>query len=131
MIALTILLILFFKICLYLYLSTLKPKNFPPGPKCVPLMGSVPALKKTAIACKGRYKALEKLASDFKTRVLGLKLGSENFAVIFSYPLVRHCLLSDAYDGRPDNFFNVLRSMGKKRGITSADGEAWKVSLFF
>lgn len=86
------------------------------GPFWLPLVGNLPQLKKLSKTLGGQYLALSQLANEYNTNVLGLKLGNEYVVTVFSYPLVRDVLISEEFEGRPDNFFLRLRCMGKKRG---------------
>lgn len=74
---------------------------------------------------------LYKLAQEYKTNILGLKLGGENMIAVFSYNTVRQVLTGEEYEGRPNSFFLKLRCMGKKRGVTCTDGEMWSTHRNF
>nr|WCC58048.1 cytochrome P450 [Pharsalia antennata] len=115
----------------YIINQVRKPANFPPGPSWLPFIGNLPELRKLSRALGGQYLALIELAKRYKTNVLGLKLGSEYVVTVFSYPVIKTVLLGDEYDGRPDNFFMRLRTMGTRRGITCTDGELWKIQRNF
>ncbi|RZB41731.1 cytochrome P450 305a1, partial [Asbolus verrucosus] len=101
------------------------------GPQWLPLVGNLPQLKKLSKSLGGQHLALAKLAEEYNTNVLGLKLGNEYVVTVFSYPIVRDVLIGEEYEGRPDNFFLRLRCMGKKRGITCTDGELWSIQRNF
>lgn len=73
-------------------------------------------LRKLSRALGGQHLALVELARQHKTNVLGLKLGGDYVVAVFSYPVIRTVLLEDEYDGRPDNFFIRLRTMGTRKG---------------
>lgn len=60
--------------------------------------------------------AFDELAKRHNTNVLGLKLGRELVVVAFSYEVVRKVLTREEYEGRPDNFFIRLRTMGTRKG---------------
>ncbi|XP_018325316.1 probable cytochrome P450 305a1 isoform X1 [Agrilus planipennis] len=108
-----------------------KPYLYPPGPGWYPFIGSSHVFTRLARSEGGSHLALQKLCKQYNTNVLGLKLGPEKVVVVSSYPVVKKILLSEEYDGRPDNFFIRLRSMGTKKGITSADGELWTIQRRF
>lgn len=98
---------------------------FSVGPPVVPILGNSPLIKKYAKKYGGQHKAFLKLSEEYKSNVLGLRLGSQNVIVVHSYELVRHVLTTDVFEGRPDNFFLRLRCMGRRRGVTCTDGETW------
>lgn len=105
--------------------AVIKPKNYPPGPQWLPVMGNMRDLKKLAIKLGGQHLALSKLASLYKTNVVGLKLGGHLTVVVSSYQVVRQVLIGDEFEGRPNSFFIRLRCMGVRRGITCVDGPLW------
>ncbi|KAJ8934186.1 hypothetical protein NQ318_022687 [Aromia moschata] len=86
------------------------------SPKWLPFIGNLSELKKLSKELGGQHLALAALAKKYKTNVLGLKLGSEFVVTVFSYSVVRRVLTGHEYDGRPDNFFMRLRTMGTKKG---------------
>ncbi|XP_044256231.1 probable cytochrome P450 305a1 [Tribolium madens] len=109
----------------YVIQQVKKPLNFPPGPYWLPFVGNLPQLKKLSKSLGGQHLALSHLAKEYDTNVLGLKLGNDYVVTVFTYPLIRDVLISEEFEGRPDNFFLRLRCMGKKRGITCTEGEEW------
>lgn len=84
------------------------------GPKWLPIVGNTPLLRKTARMLGGQHLVFEKWMKDFKSPVIGLKLGGEYCVVALTYPMVRAIHTGDEYDGRPDNFFLRLRTMGTR-----------------
>jgi len=64
----------------------------------------------------GQYLAFEELRKRYKSDVIGLKLGSEYVVVVFGNALVNDVLRRDEFQGRPDNFFMRLRTLGKRLG---------------
>lgn len=77
-------------------------------------MGSSSLLRKTAIELKGQHLVFEKWMKDYNSPVLGMKLGGEFVVVALTYPMVRAVHTSEEFDGRPDNFFLRLRTMGSR-----------------
>lgn len=71
-------------------------------------------LRKLARESGGQYKAFEKLSEEYSSPVVGLKLGNELVVVAFSIPLVKEIHSREEFDGRPDNFFLRLRTMGTR-----------------
>lgn len=50
----------------------------------------------------------------YNSNVIGLKLGNELVVVALTYPVIHEVHTNDAFDGRPDNFFLRLRTMGSR-----------------
>lgn len=86
------------------------------GPRWIPIFGNLFLLKHLSRKFGGQHLALSKLAEQYKTNVLGLKLGKDYAIAVFSYDLVRQVLTEEEYEGRPDSFFIRLRSMGTRKG---------------
>lgn len=73
----------------------------------------------------GQHLAFEELSRIYDTPVLGLKLGRDLVVVGLTYPIVKEIHNKEEFDGRPDNFFLRLRTMGTRLGITCTDGAHW------
>lgn len=89
--------------------------TFISGPQWViPFIGNTPYLRKLSKECGGQYKAFEKLSEIYDSSVIGLKLGTDNVVVALTYQNVKEILTREEFDGRPDNFFLRLRTMGTR-----------------
>lgn len=77
-------------------------------------MGNTPLLRKLAAECGGQHKAFEKLAEQYSSPVIGIKLGRELVVIGLTYPIVKEIHTREEFDGRPDNFFLRLRTMGTR-----------------
>lgn len=73
-------------------------------------------MRKLTSVKKGQYLALEELRKNYDSDVIGLKLGREYVVVVFGNSLLNDVFHGDEFQGRPDNFFMRLRTMGKRRG---------------
>ncbi|XP_060840673.1 probable cytochrome P450 305a1 [Rhopalosiphum padi] len=108
-----------------------KPKNYPPGPKWIPFVGNTYQLAKLSSIKGGQYLAFEELRQRYNSDIIGLKLGREYVVIVFGNDLLSETLHRDEFQGRPDNFFIRLRTLGERRGITMTDGDLWKVHRSF
>jgi methyl farnesoate epoxidase/farnesoate epoxidase len=85
------------------------------GPRWyLPFIGNTSYLKQLAKECGGQHKAFEKLSEMYNSPVIGLKLGNDLVIVVLTYPNVKEVLTREEFDGRPDNFFLRLRTMGTR-----------------
>lgn len=57
-----------------------------------------------------------KCSQDYKTDILGLKLGNSLYVIVSGSKLIKQVYTKDEFQGRPDNFFIRLRTMGTRRG---------------
>ena len=56
----------------------------------------------------------DKLSESYQSSVIGLKLGRERVVVGLGYDEVKDILCNEAFQGRPDNFFIRLRTLGTR-----------------
>ncbi|XP_043248369.1 methyl farnesoate epoxidase-like [Colletes gigas] len=119
--AITLLSVLF---CVYCVYDCLKPRDFPPGPKWLPLVGCFLAFRKLRSKHGYAYLAFQELTETYGP-ILGLKLGTQKVVVISSYDLVKEVLLRDEFNGRPDGFFFRVRAFGKRKGVLFTEGPTW------
>ncbi|XP_054289480.1 probable cytochrome P450 305a1 [Macrosteles quadrilineatus] len=110
---------------LYIIIGKTRPPMFPPGPSWLPLAGNSSLIKQLSILHGGFHNALNYLSKKYKTPILGLKLGSDLFVVVFSKELVKQVFTKDEFQARPDSYFIRLRTMGSRKGITMTDGSLW------
>ncbi|XP_065222911.1 probable cytochrome P450 305a1 [Planococcus citri] len=111
---------------LYLISTVTKPSKCPPGPCRWPIVGNTFLMKKLSEKLGGQYKALIKLHQDYKSNIISLKLGSDEYIVVFGRKLVQQVFIRNEFQGRPDDFFIRLRTMGSRKGITMTDGKLWQ-----
>ncbi|CAG9835981.1 unnamed protein product [Diabrotica balteata] len=108
-----------------------KPKNFPPGPTWYPIVGNFYAMRNLSKALGGQHKAFTKLTEMYDSNVIGLKLGAEKLVIVSSFELIKEVAYSQEFNGRPNNFFLRLRSMGTRKGVVGTDGDLWKIQRHF
>ncbi|XP_076171324.1 methyl farnesoate epoxidase isoform X2 [Ptiloglossa arizonensis] len=119
--AICLLVVLFCLFCVY---GCLKPRNFPPGPKWLPLLGCFLTFRRLKAKHGYAYLAFQELTETYGP-ILGLKLGNQKVVVISTHDLVKKVLLQDEFNGRPDGFFFRVRSFGKRKGVLFSDGPTW------
>lgn len=71
-------------------------------------------LRKLAVKCEGQHKAFEKLSEQYGKPVIGMMLGRELVVIASTHHLVKQIFAREEFDGRPDNFFLRLRTMGTR-----------------
>ncbi|XP_017885231.2 methyl farnesoate epoxidase-like [Ceratina calcarata] len=126
----TLILFLFILFCIFCVYDSIKPRNFPPGPKWIPLLGCFLTFRRLKLKHKYVYLAFQQLSVIYGP-ILGLKLGNQKVVVISTHDLVKKVLLQEEFNGRPDGFFFRVRSFGKKKGILFNDGQAWSACRRF
>ncbi|XP_055300294.1 probable cytochrome P450 305a1 [Sitodiplosis mosellana] len=114
-------------VLLYTYwrIATKRPKLYPPGPKWLPIIGNTLLLRSETRRYGRQIDVFRAWKEKYNSSVIGLKLGSELVVVALDYPIIHKIHTSSEFDGRPDNFFLRLRTMGSRLGITCTDGELW------
>lgn len=77
-------------------------------------MGNTPYVRALARKVGGQHLAFEELSKLHDSPVLGLRLGTDLVVVALTYPIVKEVHNNEEFDGRPDNFFLRLRTMGTR-----------------
>ncbi|XP_064626186.1 cytochrome P450 2U1-like [Lineus longissimus] len=105
-------------LCLsFLYLR--RNEKLPPGPRGLPLIGSIPFIGKNLAA-----EALQ-ISKEYNSDVITIRLGPILGIFLNSYDTIKDGLSSDDFTDRPDQiFFKKFICEGK--GIVSTDGPEWK-----
>ncbi|XP_044213790.1 cytochrome P450 2F2-like [Thunnus albacares] len=116
------LIILGFCVCLFLIqLITLRPKNFPPGPIILPLLGNV-----LNISLENPLNDFERLRKAYGN-VYSLYIGSKPAVFINGLKAMKEAMVSKATDfaGRPQDLF--VNDTTNRRGVILADyGSSWR-----
>ena len=71
-------------------------------------------LRKAVKKYGSQVAAFRAWKEQYKSNVIGLKLGNELVVVALTYPIIHEVHTNGAFDGRPDNFFLRLRTMGSR-----------------
>ncbi|CAH2007037.1 unnamed protein product [Acanthoscelides obtectus] len=121
---LLLLTLLIIAIVLYGYQSTRKPKNFPPGPRWWPFLGSAPQVQFLRKKTGHLLLATSKLARKYGP-IIGLKVGGEQIIIVHGAKALREFLGNEDLIGRPNRKPDTYRSWGKRLGIVMTDGDFW------
>ncbi|CRK95079.1 CLUMA_CG008557, isoform A, partial [Clunio marinus] len=97
----------------------------------IPIIGHSHLIRKLSKKYGGQHKAFESLVEKYGSSILGVKLGRELVVVAYTCDIVKEILTRQEFDGRPDNFFIRLRTMGTRLGITCTDGKLWNEQRSF
>lgn len=101
-----------------------RPKNFPPGPPRIPLVGSYLFL--LLINHKNKHLAIDKLCKYYKSSVIGFFTGDVLTVVANDPKSVHEMLFNPEFDGRNDIVLARMREPDfKLKGIFFTDGGFW------
>lgn len=114
-------LLLGFGILLFIYYwITMKPKNFPPGPPFVPVLGSILFIPKKLLHLT--------MAGEWRRKygpLVGLFLGSKLAVAVCGPNEVLEVLRREEFQARPDDILFRDRAFDKKLGVVFSDGPYW------
>jgi len=97
-----------------------KPKNFPPGPPCLPVVGSIPFVPTKHVQFTMQKKWLKEYGP-----VVGLMYGSQPVIAVVDGETCLEVLRRDEFQGRPDSFNSRDRAFNKRLGFFFTDGPFW------
>ncbi|XP_060110157.1 cytochrome P450 2J6-like isoform X1 [Heteronotia binoei] len=106
---------------LYLFWKTTRSKQFPPGPKPLPLIGNL-----LQFDMSNPLKDFDKLAQKYGP-IFSLQMGGTPFVFVNGFPLVKEVLVTKGMEfaGRPSN--PVIDIITKGKGVVAVPyGPAWK-----
>lgn len=108
----------------WLWKSAQRPKNFPPGPRGLPLFGYAFFLGKYG------HLTLRDLGNKYGN-VYSLTLGSRHTVVLNDWKAIKAALVhqSDNFSGRPYTY--IFDQIRERNDIVSADGPLWKENRQF
>ncbi|KAF5289656.1 hypothetical protein FQR65_LT11773 [Abscondita terminalis] len=107
------------------YLDTKKPKNFPPGPRWLPIIGTAWTLYKMRKEVGSLSRITGELASKYGP-VVGVRIGTDRIVFAYGFDAIREFAGKDDFNGRPHNIFYRTRTWGKRRGVLLTDSEFWQ-----
>ncbi|KAE8748590.1 Cytochrome P450 CYP305, partial [Frankliniella occidentalis] len=108
-----------------LLLDASKPRDFPPGPSWLPVVGAYPQLRRLVKKYGFLHDVWRVLAAQYGP-VVGVRLGRNRVVVASGLVAVREVLKHADFDGRPDGFFFRLRCFGERLGIVFTEGDHWQ-----
>ncbi|PIN97148.1 Cytochrome P450 2B4 [Aquarana catesbeiana] len=102
-----------------------KYKNYPPGPKALPFIGSL-----HMVDVQKPHVAFLKLSEEYGP-VFSIQLAAEKMVVLCGYDVIKDALINHAEEfyERPDNAISAKTSNGN--GVIFAHGENWKAMRRF
>ncbi|KAB0792123.1 hypothetical protein PPYR_14084 [Photinus pyralis] len=116
-------------ICL-LWLNSRKPRNFPPGPAWLPIIGCGLELNRLRQKSGSMSKAVGALALKYGP-VVGARVGVDRVVFVCGPKEYREFSSREEFNGRPNTIFYTCRTWGKPRGVLFTDGEFWEEQRAF
>ncbi|XP_046391138.1 methyl farnesoate epoxidase [Ischnura elegans] len=111
-----------------IFLDVRKPKNFPPGPLWLPVVGSLPSLRAKKPKGKGTgflCETLTAMAKHYACPLLGIRVGKDRMVIICNLDTAKEMLTREEFDGRPTGPFFETRTWGSRKGVMIVDGAFW------
>jgi len=104
--------------------ASIRPSNFPPGPPCFAVAGSLPYLD-----VRNLTNSFKKLSLKYGD-IFSIFIGQTPVVVLNSYELIKDAFSRSEFSGRPGNFSGTFFQKGKT-GITTTEGKHWTVQREF
>ncbi|XP_058793282.1 probable cytochrome P450 303a1 [Phymastichus coffea] len=106
------------------YLSTRKPRGFPPGPKWLPVLGSLLEVSKLRKETGYFSESCNILSAKYGS-IIGLKIGFDKIVILNDFESMKAMITNEDCDGRPVGPVYESRTFGKRRGLIVVDGHLW------
>ncbi|XP_065162039.1 probable cytochrome P450 303a1 [Atheta coriaria] len=108
---------------LFNYLYCVKPRNYPPGPKWLPILGSALSVSRLRKKTGSLAEAMAIFSRKYGP-VLGFKFGQERIVICYGGLAIKEFLNTESLNGRPMGPFYELRTFGRN-GILLTDEQFW------
>ncbi|XP_075454690.1 cytochrome P450 2K1-like [Ascaphus truei] len=105
--------------------TTSTAKNFPPGPRCLPLIGNL-----HIIDFKEPQHTLTKLSKIYGS-VFSIQMGMKKMVVLAGYETVKDALVNHAEEFGERARIPIFQKIDKRMGIIFSQGDYWKVMRRF
>ncbi|XP_069830377.1 uncharacterized protein [Dendropsophus ebraccatus] len=102
-----------------------KYKNFPPGPKCLPIIGNLHIFD-----IKDPSKTFTQLSNKYGP-VFSIQLGMQKVIVLYGYDAVKDAFVNHAEEFTDRADIPIFKETSKGHGIVFSNGENWKVMRRF
>ncbi|XP_063771189.1 cytochrome P450 2K4-like isoform X2 [Pseudophryne corroboree] len=99
--------------------------NFPPGPKCWPLIGNL-----HIVDLRKPHKTYIELAKTYGS-VFSVQMGTKKMVVLAGYETVKDALVNHAEEFGERGIPKIFQDMYKGLGVSFTHGENWKVMRRF
>uniref|UniRef100_A0A8C8TG39 Cytochrome P450 2J3-like n=1 Tax=Peromyscus maniculatus bairdii TaxID=230844 RepID=A0A8C8TG39_PERMB len=102
------------------YFRSRRPKNFPPGPRCLPFVGNIFQMN-----FKQPHLAVQQLVKKYGN-VISLDFGIMSSVIISSLPLIKEAFtnLDENFMSRP--IFPLQKHIFNENGLIFSRGQTWK-----
>eukprot|EP00088_Acartia_fossae_P043927 TRINITY_DN4649_c0_g2_i1.p1 TRINITY_DN4649_c0_g2~~TRINITY_DN4649_c0_g2_i1.p1 ORF type:complete len:489 (+),score=168.74 TRINITY_DN4649_c0_g2_i1:31-1497(+) len=117
----TALLVIFIIYCVK---KSIRPRDFPPGPPCFGVLGSLPYLD-----VRNLTRSFNKLTDKYGD-VFSIFIGTKPVVVINTPEAIKEAFERPEFSGRPGNFSGTFFQKGRT-GITTTEGAHWKSQRSF
>ncbi|XP_069832033.1 cytochrome P450 2K6-like [Dendropsophus ebraccatus] len=109
---------------LYTWINN-KNDNFPPGPRCLPLIGNL-----RVVLLKGLHKTLMELSETYGP-VFSIQIGMKKMVVLAGYDAVKDALITHAEEFEERARVPIYEMMDKGMGLSFSHGDNWKMMRKF
>ncbi|CAD7080762.1 unnamed protein product [Hermetia illucens] len=110
---------------LFIWKDTEKPQGFPPGPKWLPIVGSIPLIQQLHQFYKFYHLVWQHFTSYYGP-VVGFRIGRDKLVVVSGREAIKELYSREEFNGRPKGFFFRVRTFGKREGVVFTDGHDWE-----